>query len=522
MTAAGSMRHFSTTGSSLDTLRGLAEAQHVRMRRQMEPEGRLPEAHYNAVRDLEVHKIELEMQHDELRRAQRSLEASLERYSDLYEMAPVSYVTLSDQGRILDTNQTAARLLGMAQPALPGAPFNRFVLGEDQDLFYLHCRQLFRTGSAQAFELRLSLPDGRSVVVWTEMRAAQGTDGEPVCRAVLSDITERRGHEQQLRLQNQAMDATGSGVLIADSVGKIEHVNKAFTDLTGYSSGEMEGKLLWQVLHPPTSASPLPLAWEGEVCLSSKGGSHWQGRLKVSPVKDLFGQTTHVIAVLQESPQIVAQPVAPERPWPRATVAPTPEKKSVKRGRVLFREGDRPGQVYRVLSGWIKLSRASLKGRDLIVDVLFPGDYFDIQTLLDGQPTSYTASTLRYFPAEIECLPTQTVLDNSDLMRVVQHQLVSRMRHQQEMMSALATYRVEERVVLALKVLAKRGGYPEGGDICVPMPLTRHELGEMIGATAEATIRALSDMQRRGLLHWRGRDLLCRAEVLENRILCAS
>lgn len=515
------MRHFSTAGSSQDTLRGLAEAQHVRMRRQMEPVRMLPEDH-NLVRELEVHKIELAMQHDELLRAQHSLEVSLARYSDLFEMAPVSYLTLTEQGRILDTNQTAARLLGVAQPALTGAPFNRFVLGEDQDLFYLHCRQLFRTGSAQAFELRLALPDGRSLVVWTEMSAAQGTDGEPVCRAVLSDITERRGQEQQMRLQNQALDSTDSGVLFADGGGKIERVNTAFTDLTGYSSGEMKGKLLWQVLHLPTTASSPRQEWEGEVSFAGKDGSQCQGRLTISPVKDLFGQTTHLIAVLHQAPQVVAAPLAVERPRSKATVAPTPENKSVKRGRVLFREGDRPGQVYRVLSGWVKLSRASLKGRDLIVDVLFPGDYFDIQTLLDGQPTSYTASTLRYYPAEIECLPNRAVLDDPDIWRVVQHQLVSRMRHQQEMMSALATYRVEERVLLALRVLAKRGGHREGGEVCIPMPLTRHELGEMIGATAEATIRALSDMQRRGLLHWRGRDLLCCADVLEDRALRAN
>ncbi|MBT9588793.1 PAS domain S-box protein [bacterium] len=471
-----------------------------------------------------MHKIELEMQHDELRRAQQALDVSLERYSDLFDLAPISYLTLSEHGRIIDVNQAAARLLGVAQTALAGAPFHGFVLGEDQDLFYLHCRQLFRTGVSQAFEVRLSLPDGRLLVAWTEMSAAQGGAGQPVCRAVLSDVSDRRGQEMQMRLQNQALNSTSSGILFADTLGKIERVNLAFTELTGYRAADVEGKNLSQVFSLPVTVSELREAalladWEGEVstCATDNSRRH---RLKISPVKDRFGQNTHLIAVLEPPLRGGARPVAVEKPLPKPMVAPAAETKSVKRGRVLFREGDRPGQLYRVKSGWVKLSRASLKGRDLIVDVLFPGDYFDIQSLLDGQPSSYTASTLRYFPAEIDYLPCQTALDDPHVKSALQQQLVSRMRHQQEMMSALATFRVEERVRLALRILARRAGSREGAERIVPMPLTRHELGEMIGATAEATIRALSDMQRRGLVRWVGRDLVCSAVVLEDRALC--
>ncbi len=143
-----------------------------------------------------VHQIELEMQNEELRRTQEELEASRARYFDLYDLAPVGYFTLSEQGLILEANLTAAKLLGVARGALVKQPLSRFILPEDQDIYYRHRKQLFETGAPQAWELRLVRKDAAPFWARVEATTAQDADGAAVCRAVVSDITERKRAER--------------------------------------------------------------------------------------------------------------------------------------------------------------------------------------------------------------------------------------------------------------------------------------------------------------------------------------
>ena len=107
------------------------------------------------INDLQVHQIELNIQNEELRRAQVELHTTRARYSDLYDFAPVGYCTISESGLILEANLTAATLLGITREALIKKPFTQFILKEDQDIYYLRRKTLFETGISQAFELRV-------------------------------------------------------------------------------------------------------------------------------------------------------------------------------------------------------------------------------------------------------------------------------------------------------------------------------------------------------------------------------
>jgi PAS domain S-box-containing protein len=153
--------------------------------------------------ELRVHQIELEMQNEELRRAQAELDAARARYFDLYDLAPVGYCTVSEQGLILEANLTAAGLLCVARGALVRQPITRFILKEDQDIYYLHRKRLLETGQPQERELRMVKLDG--TVFWAHLAtsAAEDGGGAPVCRIVISDIPERERAEVALRASEQ-------------------------------------------------------------------------------------------------------------------------------------------------------------------------------------------------------------------------------------------------------------------------------------------------------------------------------
>ncbi|MEI7633627.1 MAG: PAS domain-containing protein, partial [bacterium] len=137
----------------------------------------------HVLHELRVHQIELEAQNEELRKIQRQLETSQARYFDLYNLAPVGYLTVNEKNLILEVNLTAATLFGVAKRKLLGAPLARFVFREDQDIFYRRSKQLFETGKPQSYELRLVKKDGSHFWALVDMTVARDDeDGLPVCR----------------------------------------------------------------------------------------------------------------------------------------------------------------------------------------------------------------------------------------------------------------------------------------------------------------------------------------------------
>ena len=173
--------------------------------------------------ELRVHQIELEMQNEELRRAQLSLEQERERYFDLYHMAPVGYLSLSEQGLILEVNQTSVGLLGRSREQLVKQSFTRFVATQHQDSFYLQLKQLLANRQTQSLELQMV---GQAQPFWARLIASlvQKDEGDEI-RVVLSDISERKRSdlaleqsERALRLSQQQMEiiqsisATGSWI----------------------------------------------------------------------------------------------------------------------------------------------------------------------------------------------------------------------------------------------------------------------------------------------------------------------
>jgi PAS domain S-box-containing protein len=159
------------------------------------------EASERLLHELRMHQLELELQNLELRQAQEALESSRKRYVDLYDHAPVGYLTLNKAGLILEANLTAATLLGLSRQELHRQPITRFILPEDQDIYYLHRIRQMQNGPVRSgrCELRLSRKDAPPF--WARLEGVAASDSEAGvggCRVAISDITAWKdlGHAQ--------------------------------------------------------------------------------------------------------------------------------------------------------------------------------------------------------------------------------------------------------------------------------------------------------------------------------------
>ena len=154
------------------------------------------------VQELQVHQVELEIQNDELRRTQVELERTRDRYSALYDGAPIGYLTLDLKGMILGANLPACALLGVNLKDLLGQPALRYVAPKDQSTLRRHIRDTFNSNIRQACEGALAQQN--DVVVRFESVVVSDEAGpHPVAQTALLDITARVRAEAQIQVQVQ-------------------------------------------------------------------------------------------------------------------------------------------------------------------------------------------------------------------------------------------------------------------------------------------------------------------------------
>jgi PAS domain S-box-containing protein len=196
--------------------------------------------------ELRVHQIELEMQNVQLRQAQEALETSRTRYFHLYDMAPVGYCTVSDQGVILEANLNASRLLGLARGALVGQKLAQFIIAEDQDKYCQLRRRLVESSEPRACELRMVKGDGAAFWAQLSTTLAQDEKGAPVHWIVLGDISARKEAEETLRTNRQRLSDIikflPTATLAIDKQGHVIIWNEAIEQMTGIPASEMLGQ----------------------------------------------------------------------------------------------------------------------------------------------------------------------------------------------------------------------------------------------------------------------------------------
>jgi PAS domain S-box-containing protein len=152
------------------------------------------------VHELEVYQVELEVQNEELRRAQAELSEAHNRYLELYEFAPVGYLTLDDGRVITRANRPAAGLCGKERNELIGRRIQSLFVAEDADVCYIHLNECAAARHERRTELRLQRRGGEPLWVQVATCAVFDPDGRPAgYRMTLTDIAVRKKAEEALR-----------------------------------------------------------------------------------------------------------------------------------------------------------------------------------------------------------------------------------------------------------------------------------------------------------------------------------
>ncbi len=157
----------------------------------------------NLIEDLQIHQVELEMQNQELRQAQLKIEAVRDKYTNLYDFAPVGYFTINDKRIIMEANLTVASMLGVERSNLIGNHLSKFITEDTADVFHLGINHLIKERLLQTIELRFVKKDGLEFNAKLDCTICTETGVNfNYIHVAVSDISQRKLAEEALAAEN--------------------------------------------------------------------------------------------------------------------------------------------------------------------------------------------------------------------------------------------------------------------------------------------------------------------------------
>lgn len=191
--------HAAPAATTAVQLRRRAEAR-LRERRTAQARGQTGAGPQRLIHELQVHQIELELQNEELQQANLSAEKVLEKYTDLYDFAPVGYFTLDEKGTILEVNLTGAVLLGVERSRLVNRRLALFVAPASRPVFLAFLEHVFTESRKQACEV--TLLKAQNGLFWADLQGSSTVSppgARKTCRLAVLDISARKRAEEAQR-----------------------------------------------------------------------------------------------------------------------------------------------------------------------------------------------------------------------------------------------------------------------------------------------------------------------------------
>jgi diguanylate cyclase (GGDEF)-like protein/PAS domain S-box-containing protein len=258
--------------------------------------------------ELQVYQIELETQNEVLKQSQFDLEQSRDRFVDFYEVSPVGYITLNEDGMVVDINLTGAKHLGLARVEIVNTYFSRLLLPEEANFWHLHFIKLLGQSERMDCEVRLRRGDGKVLDVRLDSLPLVRAGRPPQVRMVMTDITLTKQSEEDLRIAAIAFESQ-EGMFITNADKVILRVNKAFSKITGYDADEVVGHASSVLRNDLQDVSFYDAmwaevasegGWQGEILNRRKSGEVFPEWFTITAVKNHAGETSHYVATFTD------------------------------------------------------------------------------------------------------------------------------------------------------------------------------------------------------------------------------
>lgn len=169
--------------------------------------------------ELEIHKIELEMQNEALKTTQDELSNSKQKYFDLYNLAPVGYITINHEGMITAVNLTAATMLGVTRSSLIRKHLSAFMSYEDQDRCYLFRKKILDSKETQSCDIQILKKDGTGF--WAHFIGKRVDDSS--INVIISDMSELKQMQDEIRNKDEMIIAQSRQAAMGEMISMIAH-----------------------------------------------------------------------------------------------------------------------------------------------------------------------------------------------------------------------------------------------------------------------------------------------------------
>jgi two-component system CheB/CheR fusion protein len=258
------------------------------------------------IHELSVYQIELEMQNNQLKLVQDELLNSNVSFYKLYNEAPVGYVIIDTDNKLIKANQAFLNYINATPNSVLKRPLLECFSGDSR----LQLMAWMRSDKVRLEELELEVHDGeRTRYLQVSSADVDAWNGQPCRFLVFTDITEQVEAQRELTISAAAINAASEGCFVVDKNEQIVFVNPALMKLLGYDEADVLGqhprifksdtaeedfsKRIWQEITRGNT-------WKEELWLRNKQGQDIVCMLRVSPISERYEASYSYVAMVSD------------------------------------------------------------------------------------------------------------------------------------------------------------------------------------------------------------------------------